>query len=609
MSNVIPNHVRAEVYTGSDLIAEFIERYLSKNVFLVTGGACAFIVDSVGKNSKLEYTCFQHEQAAAMAADAVWRTRKEIGVTISTSGPGATNLITGIACSWFDSIPSFHITGQVNTNESSEFLGVKVRQAGFQETDIASMVRGITKFSKKVVSTSDLLTTLKEAYISAVTGRKGPVLVDIPMDVQKGAIDANEREEFFIEMQEFLSSTTVINRANRDLQNFFLKAKRPLVLIGGGAVLGGSHKAIEGWCIKNSLPFVSSWAAMPSLNREINLYLGSIGVYGSRLANWTLQAADYILVLGSRLDNRQRTANANGFAPFAKKLVIDIDREELRKYRGDSSYETVELDLAGIPELLLSWRIEYDFDSWKNLISEAHTQISDGFEESCPSGGLNPYFAVMEAQILLKDAEILVSDCGANLCWIYQAFRPSKQFLFTAGGNSPMGYSLPAAIGAQLVSRDSRVACFIGDGGMQMNVQELQTIVHYKLPIQIFIQNNFGYGIIKQFQDAYFDGRHFASGDGYSLPDFGALATAYGIDYVRCSTLSDIQELEIDFDKPRIVDLVLPQDALITPKVEMNRFLHDQFPYAGNNAISLLPYPYPARPSELGSLSYLFPRD
>jgi len=609
MSDVIPNHVKDGSYTGADLIAEFIERYLSKNVFLVTGGACAFIVDAVGKKPTLEYTCFQHEQAAAMAADAVWRTRKEIGVTISTSGPGATNLITGIACSWFDSIPSFHITGQVNTNESSEFLGVKVRQAGFQETDIALMVRGITKFSKKVGSISDLFTALKEAYVSAVSGRKGPVLLDIPMDVQKTTIDANKSAEFFIGMQNFLSSPTEANRANPDVENFFLKAKRPLVLIGGGAVLGGSHKTIEEWCTKNKLPFVSSWAAMPSLNREIDLYLGSIGVYGSRLANWTLQAADYILVFGSRLDNRQRTANANGFAPFARKLVIDIDREELGKYRGDSSYQTIELDLAGISTLLVSWQIEYDFDSWNDSISEARAQISDGFEESCPSGGLNPYYAVTEAQALLKDADIVVSDCGANLCWVYQAFKPSKQFLFTAGGNSPMGYSLPAAIGAQLVSRGSRVACFIGDGGMQMNVQELQTVIHYNLPIQIFIQNNFGYGIIKQFQDAYFEGRHFASGDGYSLPDFGALAAAYGIDYVQCSTLDDIKGLDIDFDRPRIVDLVLPHDALITPKVEMNRFLHDQFPYSGNDAISLLPFPYPLRPSELGSLSHLSPRD
>ena len=609
MSNDIPNHIKNENHSGSDLIAEFIERYLSKNVFLVTGGACAFIVDAVGKKPTLEYTCFQHEQAAAMAADAVWRTRKEIGVTISTSGPGATNLITGIACSWFDSIPSFHITGQVNTNESSEFLGVKVRQAGFQETDIASMAQGITKFSKRVKTISDLLSALKEAYFSAISGRKGPVLLDIPMDVQKATIDSNKFDEFFMEMQNLLSSTTGTKRANPNIENFFSKSKRPLVLIGGGAVLGGSHKEIEEWCIKNRLPFVSSWAAMPSLNRGIDLYLGSIGVYGSRFANWTLQAADYILVFGSRLDNRQRTANANGFAPFARKLVIDIDSEELRKYRNDSSYQTTELDLAGISDSLLSCKIEYDFESWNNLISEARTQISDGFEESCPSGGLNPYHAVTEVQILLKDADFIVSDCGANLCWVYQAFKPSKQFLFTAGGNSPMGYSLPAAIGAQLVNRDSRVACFIGDGGMQMNIQELQTVAHYNLPIQIFIQNNFGYGIIKQFQDAYFEGRHFASGDGYSLPDFGALAAAYGIDYVRCSTLEDIRELEIDFDKPRIVDLILPQDALITPKVEMNRFLHDQFPYAGNNAISLLPFPYPSRPSELESLSHLSPKD
>lgn len=609
MSNVNPNDVKIEVYTGAELIAEFIKRYLSKNVFLVTGGACAYMIDAVGKIAGLEYTCFQHEQAAAMAADAVWRTKKEIGVTISTSGPGATNLITGIACSWFDSIPAFHITGQVNTSESSEFLGVRVRQAGFQETDIESMVRGITKFSRRVLSASDLLTALREAYVCATSGRKGPVLLDVPMDVQKAIIDPDGCDKLFKEMRDLLSPKLEVCIANPNIENFFLNAQRPLVLIGGGAVLADSHRGIEEWCVKNELPFVSSWASMPSLNRENNLYIGSVGVYGSRIANWAVQAADRILICGSRLDNRQRTANANGFAPFAKKLVIDIDSEELGKYRGDSSYQTLQLDLSVILESLKSCLVEYDFDSWHNSIREARNQVSDGFEESCPSGGLNPYYAVRESQIVLRDAEVVVSDCGANLCWVYQSFRPSKQFLFTAGGNSPMGYSLPAAIGAQLVNRNSRVACFIGDGGLQMNIQELQTVVHYNLPIQIFIQNNFGYGIIKQFQDAYFEGRHYASGEGYSLPNFGAIAAAYGIDYVRCSTLDEIRRVEIDFTRPKIVDLVLPHDALITPKVEMNRFLHDQFPYIGNNAISLLPFPYPSRPSELGSLSNLLPRD
>ena len=237
MSNVNPNDVKIEVYTGAELIAEFIKRYLSKNVFLVTGGACAYMIDAVGKIAGLEYTCFQHEQAAAMAADAVWRTKKEIGVTISTSGPGATNLITGIACSWFDSIPAFHITGQVNTSESSEFLGVRVRQAGFQETDIESMVRGITKFSRRVLSASDLLTALREAYVCATSGRKGPVLLDVPMDVQKAIIDPDGCDKLFKEMRDLLSPKLEVCIANPNIENFFLNAQRPLVLIGGGAVL------------------------------------------------------------------------------------------------------------------------------------------------------------------------------------------------------------------------------------------------------------------------------------------------------------------------------------------------------------------------------------
>lgn len=599
MSKVTSEKSLRKLNTGADLVAEFIARYLCKKVFLVTGGACAFIVDAIGRNEDVDYVCFQHEQAASMAADAVWRITGKMGVTVSTSGPGATNLITGIACSWFDSIPAFHITGQVNTNESSKHLGVKVRQAGFQETDIVTMVSGITKYTKRVSSISELMTSLREAYLCAISDRMGPVLIDIPMDVQKQEISDFDIEKFFLGMEKIPEKEAKAVNLSFNIQDFLSGANRPLVLIGGGAVLSGSHKEIEEWCKANNIPYVSSWASMPSLDRASDLYFGSIGVYGSRLANWILQAADKILVLGSRLDNRQRTANPRGFAPFAQKLIIDIDQEELYKYKEDPSYRTIQANLKDLTSVLETGLLDYPFNSWLDMINLAKCELTEGFEAACPSGGLNPYYAVRAVQDVTKSANILVSDCGANLCWVYQALKPSKQILFTAGGNSPMGYSLPAAIGAQQAQSDARVVCFIGDGGLQMNIQELQTIVNYSLPIQIFIQNNFGYGIIKQFQDAYFEGRHHASGYGYSVPSFRSLADAYKIEYVACSNLDEIMSLQIDFTRPRIIELVLPQDALITPKVEMNRFLHDQFPYEDNNFISRLPYPYPERPTGL----------
>ena len=202
------------------------------------------------------------------------------------------------------------------------------------------------------------------------------------------------------------------------------------------------------------------------------------------------------------------------------------------------------------------------------------------------------------AQSKFEKNSIVVSDCGANLCWVYQSYQADSSFLFTAGGNSPMGYSLPAAIGAQLQNPFRKVYCFIGDGGLQMNIQELQTVVAYNLPITIYIQNNFGYGIIKQFQDAYFEGRHYATGEGYTLPDFGAIAGAYGIPYLQINSEAELKNLNVP-EGYSIINLKLPSNALIVPKTEMNRFIHDQFPYFEDNSIQELPYAYPDRPSGL----------
>lgn len=583
-------------YTGADLIADFIAQHLSPQVYLVTGGACAFMVDAIGRNKNVDYFCFQHEQAAAMAADAVWRTTGKMGVTMATSGPGATNLITGIACSWFDSIPSFHITGQVNQSESREALGANVRQAGFQETDIAIIVAPITKWSHKVESVEDLIYSLRAAFEFATTGRMGPVLLDIPMNIQKATITNVEKERALANFQ---------NNSENDIKNsemipsFFAKAERPLVVIGAGLALTGNATLVQEWCESQLIPYVTTWGALTYIDRSRKGYQGSLGVYGSRRANWIVQAADKILVLGSRLDNRQRTGNPAGFAPFAKLLVLDVDAEELKKYQKLKNYAVGEVDLSRIAGFLPVSIDNLKLDEWNQMIRDIPGKMEEGFESATSPTDLNPYFAVRKIQDKFSPASIVVSDCGANLCWVYQSFAADDSFLFTAGGNSPMGYSLPAAIGSQLSQPRKTVYCLIGDGGFQMNIQELQTVVHYGLPIKIIIQNNYGYGIIKQFQDAYFDSRYYATGEGYSFPDFQKISLAYGIPYVSVETLEEISAIEF-CEGPMIIDMKLAPNSLITPKTEMDRFIHDQFPYIQDGSIQKLPYEYPEHPSRLG---------
>lgn len=581
-------------YSGADLIADFIANLCNETAFLVTGGACAFIVDAIGRNPKANYVCFQHEQSAAMAADAVWRTSGKVGVTVSTSGPGATNLITGIACSWFDSIPTIHITGQVNHHESREALNVNVRQSGFQETDIVSIVNSITKFSKKIESVEDLIFSLPLALKIALEGRMGPVLLDVPMNIQKAQINPEQKRKA-------LTPSEVEPEKHKfiDVSKIISNSKRPVILIGAGAALSGTAKEIQNWCETFSIPYVTSWGAMTYIDRSGENYFGSVGVYGARTANWLVQAADQLIVFGSRLDNRQRTGNPYAFAPFAKICVLDIDQEELNKYRSYSNYETHRFDLKNVTTLL---QHSSSYKDWATSARKVTSKITDGFRNSTSSLSLNPYYAVQRVQEKFKSKAIVTSDCGANLCWVYQSYLPDDSFLFTAGGNSPMGYSLPAAIGAQLTNPEREVYCFIGDGGFQMNIQELQTVVHYKLPIKIFIQNNFGYGIIKQFQDSNFDSRHYASGEGYSSPDFKKISNAYDIPYIQIKNEQELVSLKIP-NGYCIIDLHLAPDSLITPKVESNRFIHDQFPYISDKSIEQLPYDYPKYPSLLKTIN------
>jgi acetolactate synthase-1/2/3 large subunit len=583
---------------GAELIAKFVGERLFPKVFLVTGGACAFIVDAIGRDEKADYVCMQHEQAAAMAADAIWRTTGKVGVTVATSGPGATNLITGIACSWFDSIPTIHITGQVNQRESAETLGVNVRQAGFQETDIVDICRSITKFATKVRSTSELAEALASAFHIATSGRMGPVLIDVPMDVQQAVCSEDDIDAaFFVEIRSTNSES--IKEVSLALHGAFSAASRPLVILGAGLGQGGRLQEIQAWCESNGIPYCTSWGGLPFIEPGGAFYQGSIGVYGGRRANWAIQCADQIISLGSRLDNRQRTGNPASFAPFAKITVIDIDDEELKKFSKNSNYSTFQFDLRDAEQLLINLEVDVNrFGEWRQILESNRDLFDDGFDASVKPGSINPYTAVRTIQTTISDRAILVSDCGANLCWVYQAIVPSENLLFTAGGNSPMGYSLPAAIGAAIANPDRDVICLIGDGGLQMNIQELQTIVSYKLRVKIVVLNNFGYGIIKQFQDAYFNSRYEATGNGYSLPDFAKIAYAYGIEYQKIENMAQLPKA-LKGSSSLIIDITLPENALITPKVEMDRFIHDQFPYGSLEDRPKPLFEYPTRPSEL----------
>ena len=564
--------------TGAEYIAEFLSKIGSKKVFVVTGGACAFIIDAIARNDQLEYFPFQHEQAAAMAADSLWKIDKTIGVTVVTSGPGATNLITGIACSYFDSIPSIHITGQVNQNEKLIYQGAIVRQAGFQETNIVDMVKPITKYAIQVTSVMELKEELSKAYKIALEGRMGPVLIDVPMDVQQAEagdkVDVRDPEiESITDLQK--------NEIQSTLSKFFNGGERPLVLFGAGVGLADQEDCVIRFIESNNLPFVSSWNGMNFFTHKHKNYYGNIGVYGNRGANFILQSSDRLLVLGSRLDNRQR-GNVKKFAANANVLVMDIDQGELNKHKNNENHIMIQLDFSNLHRILDNLNLNLGLNAhWY----EFNTKVKDKYFTHWPSssakkyGSLSPYDVVKKINSLIQDDAIVTVDDGANLCWVFQAFSRTNQTIYTAGGNSPMGYSFPAAIGAALHRKDKQVIAFTGDGSIQMNIQDLQTMKHFNLPIKLFVLNNFGYGIIKQFQDTWFDGRYEATGNGYSQPDFGKVAAAYELEYRRIESLDDIKESDLDNADGIFFDVILHPNTLIEPKIDSGNPLHNMFPY------------------------------
>jgi acetolactate synthase-1/2/3 large subunit len=330
-------------------VAEYILKFLIsknvKNVFLMTGGAISFVVDAFSKNKKIKYTCVMHEQSAAMMADAYSRCDKGFGATMVTSGPGAQNLITGIACSWFDSVPVIHISGQVNKFElsSSNKTTKNVRQIGFQETDIVSIVKPITKFAYQLKNSNEIKYILEKAFYVANEGRPGPVLIDIPMNFQKEKIDLTKLKSF--KKPKIKNNNIKIRNDVYKIQKLLIKSKRPVLILGGGLRISRAVNELEKFLKKINIPIVTTWSGLDVIDFNHNNYIGCIGVYGSRAANFSVQNSDLILNFGSRLDTRITGGKPETCARSAKVVSVDIDIHELNKKRGLDIYLKINEDL------------------------------------------------------------------------------------------------------------------------------------------------------------------------------------------------------------------------------------------------------------------------
>ena len=572
----------------SDYVLNFLVSKKIKNVFLITGGAISFMVDAFSRNKKIKYTCVAHEQAAAMMADSYARLGPNLSCTMVTSGPGATNLITGIACSWFDSIPSIHITGQVNSYEKQGSQpGTKhTRQVGFQETDIVSITKPITKFSYQLKNPREIKYVLEKACYIAQSGRPGPVVIDIPMDFQKTII--NPSKLFSFKLPKKPKKTIILNAKIKKVITLIKQSSRPVILIGGGIKIARSENKLDKLLKKIKVPIVTTWSGVDLIDHNDSNYIGNVGVYGSRGANFTVQNSDLLICLGSRLDTRITGGVPSSFARNSKVIVVDIDKNELSKERGLKIHLKINEDLSIFLENL-NKKIKFlqnpDQKKWLKKCFEWKIKYPIVKKEYYQQKKLvNPYVFFGELSNLLNKKSIIIADDGGHLTWAIQSFKVKKgQKLFSAFGNSPMGYAFPAAIGASILKNKSKIICIDGDGSIQMNIQELQTVATNKLPIKIIVLNNNGYGIIKQFQELYLNKRYEATTprSGVTNPNFKKVAEAYEINFNLIENNSRIKKIlkkAIQSNKPEFIEVLLKADQKIVPKLQFGNPIEDLSP-------------------------------
>lgn len=579
----------------SDYILRRIEDEGVDTVFGITGSYIANQLDAFSRNDKVQLVCTQHEQAAAMAAECYARLHpSKLGVTMVTSGPGATNLITGIYGSWFDSIPTLHITGQVGT---FDLRGDKqVRQLGFQETDTNALLANCTKYTKQIRVTDEVADVMNEAIDKAREGRPGPVHIDLPIDLQMASFIPEEHDS-----RETKTETCSLSEIDR-LTEMMAKAERPVLVVGNGIRLAGAEKEFRKLVDELDWPVLPSWGFADCLPDSDLRKIGLFGVYGNRGANFVVQNSDLVLAIGTRLDGRM-TGRKEAFARGAKKVIVDVDRAEAEKNSPDLVINTDAKRF--IKELLRSTRSSdgetwhqtergkgIDLKEWKQRCLEwkdKYPTVKPEYLE--PNGRVNPYAFSRWLSDVLPEGQVVIADCGGNLTYVMQAFQTKEgQRLISTFGNSPMGYALPAAIGAAFARPGEDIVCVIGDGGIQMNIQELQTIAKYKLPIKIFVFNNAGYGIIRQFQDSYIGGRHVGSEE--NNPDFFAVARAYGIkaETIPCQFDADVMRDEIRHvmlqDGPVLCDVKM-LDTPLAPKAEFGNPIDEQSPKLSDEELAL----------------------
>ncbi len=560
----------------SDYVIDFLVSKGITHVFEVCGGSLAHLLDSLYGRTDISAISMHHEMAAAIAAEGYARAGENVGVALATSGPGATNLITGIGSCFFDSIPCLFITGQVNTYEFK--FDAATRQIGFQETAIVDIVDPITKKATLITNANDVGTLLEDAYVLAMSGRPGPVLLDLPLNIQREHV----ARSLFETSKARLSSENTIDEARIDMLVHVIKsARRPVIIAGGGVRLSGARDALVEFVLKTKIPVVASLMGLDAFPHNNPLFIGMIGTYGNRYANLAVANADVIIALGTRFDTRQTGTKPETFARSARIIHVDIDPAEL------NCKVKTEYPVHSHIKPFLRYMNQHSF-------SEVSTQTNDWrewirqYKTKYPPFGtpmdetIVPNYFIHELSRAAPDDAVVCVDVGQIQMWTGQSFDvKNDQRLLTEGGMASMGSALPMAIGASFAKPERTILVIVGDGGFQLNIQELQTVHHHALPVKIVLLNNRCYGMVRQFQQQYFNSRYQSTVIGYSAPNFVDVVNAYQIRARRISRNAQIpaalSTLFADAE-PMFLEVAIEQSTLALPKLSVNMPIEDQEP-------------------------------
>jgi acetolactate synthase-1/2/3 large subunit len=619
----------------SNYIADFLVSKGVTDVFMITGGGAMHLNDALGHHKELHCIFNHHEQASAIAADGYARLTNKIAALCVTSGPGGTNAITGVLGAYQDSIPMFVLSGQIKRETSvhacnrslleaewnwhdNPYQGedITLRQLGDQEFDITACVKNMTKYSAIILNPEDVRYHLEKAWFLANNGRKGSVWLDVPLDIQAAIVETDDLKGFDIET-EMQKKVQYDKKLTTVILEKLAEAKRPVLFLGGGVRLAGATDAVLKVAEKLQIPVVTAFEGIDLMWEENPLYCGRPGTVGLRGGNFVVQKADLLIVLGSRLNIRQISYNWKSFAENAFKIIIDIDENELKKPTLKPDLP-IHADLVDVVADLLKHEdtLPQTSPEWLNCCKNIHNRYPaypTSYSKENKSDLLNPYQFVQEFTKALKDDDVMVCGNGSACVIPAQAAYIKKgQRLLINSACAAMGYAYPAAIGSAVARKGKRVICFDGDGSFQMNLQELQTVVHNNFNLKLIYLNNAGYHSMRQTQKNLFQPPLIgvSEDNGISFPDAEKIASAYGINFIRIQKIEEIPTLiefinkdntpafcEIILDpnqnfEPKLSSKILPDGKIVSPPIQ------DLFPFLPraeyDEVMAATPTPKPA---------------